>query len=92
MGEIMKKFKVGLVGIGAVGAEMVKVLRQREFPVGELRIMARSERDEQVSGETFHVVKAEPEAFEGLDFAFLRVQKEQKGHPNFLDGRQWSVE
>ena len=46
----MKQYRVGLVGIGAVGTEMVKVLRQRKFPAAEIRILARSERDEVVAG------------------------------------------
>lgn len=67
----MKKYKVGIVGIGAVGTELVKILRQREFPVDELRVLARSERDEEIAGETVHVVGTTPEAFDGLDFAFF---------------------
>ena len=67
----MKKYRVGVVGIGAVGAEMIRVLRQRNFPAEEIRILARSERDEVVDGETYHVVPASPAAFEGLNFAFF---------------------
>lgn len=75
----MKKYKVGIVGIGAVGTEMVKALRQREFPCEEVRIMARSERDEEVAGETFHVVETKPESFDGLDFAFFAGTEGSKG-------------
>ena len=67
----MKKYRVGLVGIGAVGTEMIKILRQRKFPASEIRIMARSERDEEVAGETFRVVETTPEAFDGLDVVFF---------------------
>lgn len=75
----MKKYKVGIVGIGAVGAEMVKVLRQRDFPAEEIRILARTERDEVINGETFHVVPAEAAAFKGLDFAFFAGTEGAKG-------------
>ncbi|MFH1476843.1 MAG: aspartate-semialdehyde dehydrogenase [Verrucomicrobiota bacterium] len=75
----MKKYRVGIVGIGAVGAEMIKVLRQRDFPAGEIRVLARSERDEVISGETFHVVPACAEAFKGLDFAFFAGTEGAKG-------------
>lgn len=68
-----------MVGIGAVGTEMVKVLRQRKFPASEIRILARSERDETVGGETFHVVEATPEAFDGLDFALFAGTEGAKG-------------
>ncbi|MCG2660567.1 MAG: aspartate-semialdehyde dehydrogenase [Kiritimatiellae bacterium] len=75
----MKKYRVGIVGIGAVGAEMIKVLRQRDFPVEEIRVLARSERDEVINGETFHVVPASVEAFKGLDFAFFAGTEGVKG-------------
>ena len=75
----MKKYKVGIVGIGAVGTEMVRVLRQREFPADEIRILARSERDEEIAGETFRVLETRPEAFEGLDFAFFAGTEGAKG-------------
>lgn len=75
----MKQYKVGVVGIGAVGAKMIEVLRQRKFPASEIRILARSERDEEISGETFHVLPATPEAFEGLDFAFFAGTEGAKG-------------
>lgn len=75
----MKKYRVGVVGIGAVGAEMIKVLRQRDFPAEEIRVLARSERDEVINGETFHVVPASVEAFKGLDFAFFAGTEGAKG-------------
>lgn len=75
----MKKYRVGIVGIGAVGAEMVKVLRQRNFPADEIRILARSAREEVIAGETFPVVEAKPAAFQGLDFAFFAGTEGAKG-------------
>ncbi len=76
----MKKYRVGIVGIGAVGSEMIKVLRQRDFPCEEIRILARTERDEMIEGETFHVIPAaSPEAFDGLDFAFFAGTEGAKG-------------
>ena len=75
----MKKYRVGIVGIGAVGTEMVKILRQRNFPASEIIFLARSERDEEIAGETLHVAKACPEAFDGLDFAFFAGTEGAKG-------------
>jgi len=75
----VKTYRVGIVGIGAVGTEMVRVLRQREFPAGEIRVLARSERDEEIAGERFHVREARPEAFDGLDFAFFAGTEGAKG-------------
>lgn len=76
---MMKSYKVGIVGIGAVGTEMVKVLRQRDFPCSEIRIMARSSRSEEVAGETFDVVETTVDAFDGLDFAFFAGTEGSKG-------------
>jgi len=75
----MKQYKVGLVGIGAVGTEMVKVLRQRKFPASEIRILATRERDEVVAGETFHVLETKPEAFDGLDIVLFAGTEGSKG-------------
>jgi len=71
--------KIGIVGIGAVGTEMIKVLRERNFPAEEIRILARSERDEEIAGEVFHVIPASPEAFDGLDVAFFAGTEGAKG-------------
>lgn len=75
----MKQYKVGLVGIGAVGTEMVKVLRQRKFPASEIRILATRERDEEVAGETFHVLETKAEAFDGLDIVLFAGTEGSKG-------------
>ncbi len=75
----MKQYRVGVVGIGVVGAEMVRVLRQRKFPAAEIRILARSARTEEIDGESYPVVAAAPEAFDGLDFAFFAGTEGAKG-------------
>lgn len=80
----MKSYRVGIVGIGAVGTEMVKILRERSFPAEEIRIMATSERDQEVAGETFHVVPSSPEAFDGLDYAFFAGTEGAKGASQVL--------
>jgi aspartate-semialdehyde dehydrogenase len=36
----MKQYSVGLVGVGAVGTEMIKVLKERRFPCGKVQIFA----------------------------------------------------
>ena len=75
----MKEYKVGLVGIGAVGTEMVKVLRQRKFPASEIRVLATRDRDEEIAGETFRVRATTPEAFEGLDVVLFAGTEGAKG-------------
>ena len=68
----MKSYKVGLVGVGAVGTEMIKVLKERRFPLdGQVRVFASRERDEQILGETYHVMPATETSFDGLDIVLF---------------------
>ncbi len=66
-----KEYKVGLVGVGAVGTEMIKVLKERNFPCGKVQVFASRERDEQILGETYHVLPATENSFEGLDIVLF---------------------
>ena len=63
----MKKYNVGILGAtGAVGQEMMKILAERSFPVGELRLLAsRNSAGREINGHV--VVEACRENFEGLD-------------------------
>ena len=68
----MKEYAVGLVGVGAVGTEMIKVLKERAFPLkGQVQVFASRERDEQILGETYHVKKAGEDSFNGLDIVLF---------------------
>ena len=68
----MKEYKVGLVGVGAVGTEMIKVLKERKFPMkGQVQVFASRERDEQILGETYHVLPATEKSFDGLDIVLF---------------------
>ncbi len=68
----MKQYNVGLVGVGAVGTEMIKVLKERAFPMkGQVQVFASRERDEQILGETYHVRKADENSFAGLDIVLF---------------------
>ena len=75
----MKKYNVCVVGIGAVGTEMVRLLKQRNFPLQSLTILARSERTEVIDGVGYPVKVAAPEAFAGMDFAFFAGTEGAKG-------------
>lgn len=72
-------YRVAVVGAGLVGDRLVAELRRRDFPLRELRILARSERTAVLAGETFEVGVAEPEAFEGVDIAFFAGTEGEKG-------------
>lgn len=75
----MKQYNVCVVGIGAVGTEMVRLLRKRKFPMKSLTVLARSERVEVIDGEPVQVRVAAPEAFEGMDFALFAGTEGSKG-------------
>jgi len=73
--EAKEAYTVGVVGAtGAIGREIVEVLQQRSFPVGELRLFA----SERSLGETLEfrsraiaVELLEPAVFEGVDLALF---------------------
>ncbi len=75
----MKKWNVAVVGVGAVGEEMLRVLKQRNFPIDELKVFARSARDIQVDGQTYSVTPITPEGFEGIDIALFAGTEGEKG-------------
>lgn len=78
----MKKkaiYNVAVIGVGAVGEEMLRVLRQRNFPVGELRVMARSSREITVDGQGYHVQTVSPDGFSGMDIALFAGTEGEKG-------------
>jgi aspartate-semialdehyde dehydrogenase len=72
-------YVVAVVGAGAVGLEMVRVLRERRFPLKELRVLARSDREMEIGGETYHVRATTPDAFEGVDLALFAGTEGEKG-------------
>ena len=73
------KYNVAVVGVGAVGIEMLRVLRQRNFPIGELRVFARSARDIDVDGQIYAVKPISPDGFEGIDIALFAGTEGEKG-------------
>jgi aspartate-semialdehyde dehydrogenase len=68
-----------VVGIGAVGTEMLKVLHQRKFPAKSIRVFARSARAEEIAGKTYQVEETTPEAFNGVDIAIFAGTEGAKG-------------
>ena len=74
-----KKYNVAVIGVGAVGIEMLRVLKERHFPVGKLSVLARSARDINVDGTAYPVKAISNEAFEGIDIALFAGTEGEKG-------------
>src|ERR671926_1914066 len=72
-------YSVAVVGAGLVGDRLVAELRRRDFPMKELRVLARSARRAVLAGETIEVGVAEPDAFEGVDYALFAGTEGEKG-------------
>jgi len=75
----MKKYSVAVVGVGMVGIEMLRVLKERDFPLKELRVFARSARDIDVDGENYSVKTITPESFKDIDIALFAGTEGEKG-------------
>jgi len=72
--------RVGLVGVGPVGDRIVRVLRERKFPVdGELVVMATWEREEVLDGHKFPVRKVCKKLFKGLQVVFFAGREGARG-------------
>ena len=67
----MKLYNVGILGAtGAVGREMMKILAERRFPVGELRLIASARSAGKTlpfGGREIPITAASDDAFDGLD-------------------------
>ncbi len=74
----MKKVNVAVLGAtGAVGSEMVKILEERNFPVGELRLLASARSKGKLMkfhGEDVEVQEATHDSFSGMDIVLGAAQ------------------
>ena len=75
----MSGYNVAVVGAGAVGEEMIRVLRQRDFPAASLTVMARSARRQVLDGREFDIIPTTEDAFDGIDIAFFAGTEGEKG-------------
>ena len=75
----MKQYKVAVVGIGAVGSEMLRVLHERAFPAESITVLARTTREEVIDGRTYQVVAATEADFADYDIALFAGTEGAKG-------------
>lgn len=78
----MKKYNIAVVGVGAVGIEMLRVLKQRKFPISELKVFARTARDIVVDSRKYTVQSITPDSFKGIDIALFAGTEGEKGAAN----------
>ena len=74
----MKKYNVAILGAtGAVGREMIKVLVERDFPVGQIRFLASARsagKTINFKGEDIVIEDASTASFEGVDIVLGAAQ------------------
>ncbi len=75
----MKKYNIAVVGVGAVGVELLRCLRQRRFPVDTLRVFARTKRDIKVEGVTYNVEAISDADFTGIEIALFAGTEGARG-------------
>jgi aspartate-semialdehyde dehydrogenase len=83
--------RVAVVGARAVGQEMLRILRQRQFPAASTRVFATRERDLAVDGETYHVEVINEDAFDEIDIALFAGGDEREGHFGPVAARRGAV-
>ncbi len=75
----MKKYNVAVVGVGAVGEAMLRVLRERNFPINKISVFARSARTIIVDGHSYDVEELNKNSFKGIEFALFAGTEGEKG-------------
>ena len=75
----MTEYNIAVVGAGAVGEEILRVLAEHHFPAREVRVLARSARTLTVGGRDYPVQVTTPEAFDGIDIALFAGTEGEKG-------------
>jgi len=72
---MLKPLNVAVVGAtGLVGSQLLTVMKERDFPVGSLKLLASARSvgtKMEFRGREIEVLKARPDAFEGTDIAFF---------------------
>jgi len=70
---------VAVIGVGAVGIEILKILRERKFPIDNLRVFARSAREIKVDEISYKVEAIEGANFDGINIALFAGTEGEKG-------------
>lgn len=71
--------KIAVVGIGVVGLEILRILRERKFPADSIRVFARSPRVVELEGRSYQVEAISEENFANIDIALFAGTEGEKG-------------
>lgn len=74
----MKKVNLCLLGAtGAVGSEMLKVLKERKFPIGELKLLGNKDAGKTIiwNNKKYVIEKANKDSFKNTDITLVAVDK-----------------
>jgi aspartate-semialdehyde dehydrogenase len=74
-----KEYTVAVVGVGAVGELILRVLAEHNFPARAIRVLARTPRTISVDGRPYAVEATTAEAFDGVDIALFAGTEGEKG-------------
>jgi len=72
-------YNVCVVGVGAVGIEILRVLKQRHFPAAKLTVLARTARSIQVDSVSYSVQAVSAEAFRNQEIVLFAGTEGEKG-------------
>jgi aspartate-semialdehyde dehydrogenase len=64
-------YSVAVVGIGAVGSTMLRVLKQRGFPAAKVKVLATRARTEAIDGTDYEVRPIAADEFDDVDIALF---------------------
>src|SRR3989338_7111941 len=68
----MKKYNVAIVGIrGAVGQEMLKILKERKFPIDQLKLISTSIDEDATDGYGNKIEKIHDDSFNGVQIGLF---------------------
>lgn len=76
---IKNRYNVAVVGVGSVGLEMLRVLKERQFPIDKLKVLARSKRRITLDRKGYLVEEVSADKFEGIDIALFAGTEGEKG-------------
>ena len=90
----MKKYNVAILGAtGAVGAEFLKLIEERNFPFNELRLLASKRSAGKIinfMGKDYTVQEATHDSFAGIDIALFAGGSISRSLPRaLLKQAQW---